>query len=325
VPTAGATYMAELGYYDQDRLWKAIAVSDAVKTYAAEPGPAAEPVFASVSLEPEPVSMPVLPSEVFPGTSSMTFPAADAVHHGVPLPTGPRFEDFGIAAVETAAGAPVSQQASIAASPEVMRRTGLASPEAQWHCHEAGRTPVPPPPTIRSWTPEEAGEILQITGITTSETRAPVGSVEIVDLLKRFMQHGIGISSLEAVEFGLEAGAAPEEAVTSPGAPPVQAAPPGFWFNVNAELVIYGATERDATVTIGGRRIRLRPDGSFSYRFALPDGAYELPIRAVAAYGDVRAANLSFSRTTNYQGEVGAHPQDGSLTPPSPENIPPAP
>src|SRR5688572_31722682 len=34
-----------------------------------------------------------------------------------------------------------------------------------------------------------------------------------------------------------------------------------------------------ATVTIGGRPIRLRPDGSFSYRFSLPDGEYELPIR----------------------------------------------
>ena len=26
----------------------------------------------------------------------------------------------------------------------------------------------------------------------------------------------------------------------------------GFWFNVNAELIIYGATEPNATVTIGG-------------------------------------------------------------------------
>jgi len=43
-------------------------------------------------------------------------------------------------------------------------------------------------------------------------------------------------------------------------------------------LVIYGATDPTASVTIGERRIRLRPDGSFSYRFALPDGNYQLPI-----------------------------------------------
>ena len=96
----------------------------------------------------------------------------------------------------------------------------------------------------------------------------------------------------------------------------------GFWFNVNAELIIYGATEPDAQVTIGGRRIRLRPDGSFSYRFALPDGDYDLPAQATSADGtDVRRAELHFSRDTNYSGDVGAHPQDDSLRIPSPENL----
>ena len=52
----------------------------------------------------------------------------------------------------------------------------------------------------------------------------------------------------------------------------------GFWFNVNAELIIYGATEPDAKVTLAGHEIKLRPDGSFSYRFSLPDGKYDLPL-----------------------------------------------
>jgi uncharacterized protein len=96
----------------------------------------------------------------------------------------------------------------------------------------------------------------------------------------------------------------------------------GFWFNINAELIIYGATEPNAEVTIGGRRIRLRPDGSFSYRFALPDGAYELPVNATSADGsDARRAELNFSRDTSYSGEVGAHPQDKSLHIPTPENV----
>ena len=34
-----------------------------------------------------------------------------------------------------------------------------------------------------------------------------------------------------------------------------------------------GATEPDAAVTIGGRKIQLRKDGTFSFRFALPDEA----------------------------------------------------
>jgi hypothetical protein len=90
--------------------------------------------------------------------------------------------------------------------------------------------------------------------------------------------------------------------------------PKGFWFNVNAELIVYGATERDATVSIGGRKIKLRPDGSFSYRFALPDGHYEMPVVAISAdETDGRAAEMKFSRSTEYRGDVGAHPQDPSL------------
>ena len=95
-----------------------------------------------------------------------------------------------------------------------------------------------------------------------------------------------------------------------------------FWFNVNAELVVYGATEPNATVTIGGRPIPLRPDGSFTYRFALPDGQYELPVVAVSADGtDGRAAELKFSRATERRSEVGAHPQDPELKTPAPENL----
>jgi hypothetical protein len=96
----------------------------------------------------------------------------------------------------------------------------------------------------------------------------------------------------------------------------------GFWFNVNAELIIYGATEPDAKVTIGGHQIKLRSDGSFSFRFALPDGNYDLPALAISADGtDSRAADLKFSRNTQYMGDVGAHPQDPALKAPSPDNL----
>ena len=96
----------------------------------------------------------------------------------------------------------------------------------------------------------------------------------------------------------------------------------GFWFNVNAELIIYGATERDATVTIGGRTIKLRPDGSFSYRFSLPDGQYELPAVATSSDGtDSRSAELKFMRGTQYRGHVEKHPQDPALKPPMAEHV----
>lgn len=56
-----------------------------------------------------------------------------------------------------------------------------------------------------------------------------------------------------------------------------------FWLLVDCELIVYGATEPDAKVTIQGRDIKLRPDGTFTLRFALPDGKQVIPVRAVSA------------------------------------------
>jgi uncharacterized protein len=79
-----------------------------------------------------------------------------------------------------------------------------------------------------------------------------------------------------------------------------QPAPPNFWLNVNAELVIYGATEPSATVMIAGQIVPLRDDGTFSLRVALPDGHHELPVLAVSAQGDSRDVQLRFSRQTQF-------------------------
>jgi hypothetical protein len=93
--------------------------------------------------------------------------------------------------------------------------------------------------------------------------------------------------------------------------------PKDFWFNINAELIIYGATEPNATVTFAGKQITLRPDGSFRFRFALPDGQFELPVTAVSADGtDGRAAELKFTRHTEVRGHVTAAPVDPALNPP---------
>ena len=151
-----------------------------------------------------------------------------------------------------------------------------------------------------------------------SGRRSAIGSAEINELLKPGVVAGDELSSV-----GLAAKHAARESCSSDSNPvlPEAAGGPGFWLQVNAELVVYGATDPSARVTIGGHPIRLRPDGSFSYRFALPDGAYELPIVAVAAHGDERSAAMRFSRGTEYSGEVGAHPQCASLKPPVPDSV----
>ena len=183
---------------------------------------------------------------------------------------------------------------------------------------------VSAPPTggaakaVASWTPAQERALAEI--ISLDEVRRVwIGSLEITELIRR--QIGRSVSSLTAPELSLSG---PGGAVTSISSPfgGEQPAVKGFWFNINAELTIYGATERDATVTIGGRQIKLRPDGSFSYRFALPDGKYDLPVVAISADGtDGRAAELKFSRATEIRGEVGTHPQDPALKPPTPESV----
>jgi uncharacterized protein len=54
---------------------------------------------------------------------------------------------------------------------------------------------------------------------------------------------------------------------------------------VATELILYGGTEPDARVTVQGKEIKLRPDGTFSLRFALPDGKIPLPVTAASADG----------------------------------------
>ncbi|MCX7017620.1 MAG: DUF4912 domain-containing protein [Candidatus Sumerlaeota bacterium] len=68
-------------------------------------------------------------------------------------------------------------------------------------------------------------------------------------------------------------------------APSRAAAANDFWLQVHTELILYGATEPDATVTVQGRPVKLHPDGSFSLRFALPDGQQVLDVRATSNDG----------------------------------------
>ncbi len=56
-----------------------------------------------------------------------------------------------------------------------------------------------------------------------------------------------------------------------------------FWFMLDCELIVYGATEPDAKVTVSGKDISLRPDGTFTLRFALPDGKHVIAAKAVSS------------------------------------------
>ena len=169
------------------------------------------------------------------------------------------------------------------------------------------------------WTPDQERALSQVVSMD-SVRRVWMGSLEITELIRRqFLQELSSQAAAQLGETGSWSGAV--SSFSSPFGGGVERKK-GFWFNVNAELIIYGATEADATVTIGGRKIQIRPDGSFSYRFSLPDGQYGLPAVATSADGtDSRSADLKFSRDTKYRGDVKAHPQDPALRIPSPANV----
>jgi hypothetical protein len=94
--------------------------------------------------------------------------------------------------------------------------------------------------------------------------------------------------------------ASPGMAVTSVGSP-VKKIPKErkFWLVVNTELIVYGATEPDAKVKVQGRDIKLRPDGTFSLRFARPDGKQVIPVHATSSDGiDERTITPIVTRET---------------------------
>ncbi|MGV3484027.1 MAG: DUF4912 domain-containing protein [Planctomycetaceae bacterium] len=56
-------------------------------------------------------------------------------------------------------------------------------------------------------------------------------------------------------------------------------------FEVDAELIIYGSTIPGATVMLGGEPVKLRADGSFTIRLALPDKRQVFPVVAQSRDG----------------------------------------
>jgi hypothetical protein len=268
---AGAAYLAELGYY-QDNQWTRIAVSGLTLT---PPDTLSEDTSAWFEILPDQLPVGEL-VQLVKGAASEHPPLREALRQS---------------------SAP-----------------GL----------ENGRGPEIP--GAGPWTPEQERALAELVRRDVSR-RIWMGSLEITEVIRRQLQQellpgGVGPGFVGGGEALVNPSLA-NWGISSLSQPGVGAEQrQGFWFNINAELVIYGATEPDAEVTIGGRVIKLRPDGSFSFRFALPDGTCQLPAIATSADGtDTRSAALSFTRQTDYRGHVEAHPQDPALRQSAPETL----
>ena len=289
VDQANTRYIAELGYYSAADKWTVVSTSPATLT---PPDAVSADTTADFGTIPFEVPMEKLLSLV-----------KEAVQDSAPLAQALReLREDGYTELPQIEVPPAMPESGPAPSKTPPRAAGKKAPRPRW--------------TPSEWTPTQERALAEVVSMDHVR-RVWMGSLEITELIRR--QFINELASMTAAELGAIAPGAPTSpagpitGISSPAAKPGRHEK-GFWFNVNAELIVYGATEADASVSIGGRKIKLRPDGSFSYRFALPDGNYEMPVVAISAdQTDGRAAELKFSRNTEYRGDVGAHPQDPSL------------
>ena len=310
VDRVGSVYVAELGYYSSGGEWISIADSEPVATPPDAASPEQQVQFATV--QPAEFHRPFEPTAAPPAALLVPdSPSPSRVESPAPAPETPFV---------------IQVQPASATNPEKPKQRFAPPPALTFTLEKEAESPAGPWGG-GEWTEVRERALEEI--VTTTWVSDHTSSLENVQRVEKVLEQEL--ASMAAAQRGqLQAGVVPvsvsslameqPQAISSElGQAP--GAGPEFWLMVNAELVIYGATDPTAEVTIGERRIRLRPDGSFSYRFALPDGNYELPITAVSVDDDRRHVALSFSRNTVSRGEVGKHPQDPALRPPAVENL----
>lgn len=316
VPEAGTAFVAELGCFNADRTWTQFAVSGPASTPPKEPAPLTDLRFATV-----PVDIPLRDLRVEAGPSVRIDPALDS------KPVRPSAPETVLLPRPVPALLPEAVLAHARARAEDAHKVASSSETA---ASPTEQRQAEGPAGSASMVPQSQEAAIAEVLCHATEVRQWVGSQEITELLRGARKAGAGESSpapdlgqaarLEAAEAGLVSGPAFWSGALPQSAPP---AAREFWLNVNVELVIYGSTESDATLMVGGRKIEVGPDGRFSLRFALPDGIFELPVSAVSADGERgRRAEFGFSRVTAYRGEVGIEPQDPQLAVPQVEAAP---
>ncbi len=300
VGKGGGRYFAVLGFRDRTGVWNEITRSGPVGT---------PPDSLSEEVEAEFVTLPYAVDSGGPAGHRVAEPEGPA-----PLPPAESPVMESLADVIEVVREYIAGEPALAEAIEEVRAT--AQPQL------SGAVELPPPAEFVHWTPAQQqalAKVISMEAVRQVWAGSHPSSVTLAQVSAEQRQKDLAsIAALPAPEAGGVAGLG-GGAISSPagGQPKARS----FWFNVNAELIIYGATEPTATVIIGDRPIKLRKDGTFSYRFALPDGFYGLPVSATSADRvETRYAALQFMRETEYSGDVGTHPQDAALKTPGPEH-----
>jgi hypothetical protein len=144
----------------------------------------------------------------------------------------------------------------------------------------------------------ESGEAQRVAGSLFGSMQHVPGSVRPEQAISSYVfPSGVGMWAVPTASGINMSGVGMSGVGFSGSAIPVR--PRQFWLVADAELIVYGATEPDATVTIGGRPIKLNPDGTFRFQMSFQDGLIDYPILAVAADGEqTRSIHMKFERET---------------------------
>ena len=306
VGRATERYVAQLGCQRHDGTWQVLAASEPVVTPGELRGTEQSIQFGTLRFADLPgagMEQAGPPARLRPEEHAPTQPQPPFTERRFPLPPPLR-------RIWAQSPAPIEAAGLEGTEAESATPPGSGVPIAKEHTSRHDLSSWLIAASSSEWTEAQERALTELIGRSLLR-REWVGSAEIERLLR-----GESRLSLEGELASTEA-ALKEPALWS-GAlgAGLSVERRGFWLNVNAELVLYGGTEPDAKLTIGGQPVELRPDGTFSCRFALPDGVYPLAVSATSNAGEWLQAELDFSRTTRYSGPVGIHPQDPVLKPP---------
>ncbi len=151
----------------------------------------------------------------------------------------------------------------------------------------------PPSPIADSFTDNGLHERLYQTA-TTNIRKTTIGSEE-------FQEHQFNQSEHHASGAGLWDSGRNESGVGS-----FANRKRSLWLVADAELIVYGATDPSARLTIGGEEVPLTSDGTFRLQVPFRDGQQKYAISASAFNGEQSCnVTLDFERST---------PEDNSIT-----------
>ena len=120
---------------------------------------------------------------------------------------------------------------------------------------------------------------------------------------EEFQEHGYGQSDFGDSGVGLWASGRNDSGIG--GVAPRQRS---FWLVADAELVVYGATDPSAKLSIGGEEVPLSNDGTFRLQVPFRDGVQKYPIKAIFSDGEQsRNITMQFERKTP---EDNSNPRD---------------